>query len=392
LLSAEKRALFRFVFVFVALITLFLFILSALYYSYQKNVYTEIRQNEMINYAETALDSIFSTENAEKLDDDLVHDPRFDIALMDKQKQLIFPLTGRVDIPLQKGFFTHAGHYFYLKTVELDGIRQARYLVVRADTIDGQLAKTQEILAVFLVFSIAFFGIVVFILSRLFLRPLREYIELLDNFIRDATHELNTPISVLSMSLERIDRSEITPRNSKAIERMTVAIRTLSHLYDDLTFLMFSADAHPPALLQMDTLLSERIAYFMPLASAKQLTVTSELHACVLYANAGVMNRIVDNLLSNAIKYNKKGGTIHVILTPGSLTVSDSGKGFDITRVQEIFERYKRLDSASGGFGLGLSIVKTLCDFYGIEIAVASKEGEGSTFTLGWKSSRIVHA
>jgi len=300
-------------------------------------------------------------------------------------------MHGAFGIPFQKGFFETSGHFFYIKTVELAKIKNAHYLIIRAADIHEELAQTRDVLALFMLFSILFFGIVIFILSRLFLRPMREYIELLDRFIRDATHELNTPISVLSMSLERIDNKGLAPRNITAIERMTVAIRTLSHLYDDLTFMMFPSQVQPTTALRMDELVSQRIAYFMPLAEAKGLKVTSTLEPCTLEANERVLNRIVDNLLSNAIKYNRREGRIVVSLTHETLSVSDNGKGFDTGRIGEIFERYKRLDSASGGFGLGLSIVKTLCDLYGIRIEVNSRQNEGTTFTLSWKSSRMVH-
>jgi len=392
LLLAEKRALFKFVSVFAAFNTLFLIILSLLYYSYQKNVYTEIRQNEIINYADTTLESIYYAETTDKLDDYVLHDQRFDVAVLDRQRHILYPQRGAFAVPPQKGFIEAQEHFFYITTIELDKIKGAHYLVIRARTIDGELAQTRDALALFLSFSILFFGVVIFILSRLFLRPLREYIELLDHFIRDATHELNTPISVLSMSLQRFEKNGLTAKNITAVERMTVAIRTLSHLYDDLTFMMFSPKEYPSAVLRIDELVSQRIAYFMPLIAAKGLTVTSVLAPCTLRANERAMERIVDNLLSNAVKYNKKNGWISVELTQESLTVADSGKGFDTGRTREIFERYKRLDSASGGFGLGLSIVKTLCDLYGIGIDVVSQKNVGSTFTLLWESSRIVHA
>ena len=107
--------------------------------------------------------------------------------------------------------------------------------------------------------------------------------------------------------------------------------------------------------------------------------------------NENVLSRIIDNLLSNAIKYNKRDGKIRVKLDQDSLVISDTGIGFDQEMADRIFERYKRLDTSSGGFGLGLSIVKSLCELYKIDIDVLSKKGVGTTFTLSWKNSQIVH-
>ena len=391
MLLAERRSLLKFVSVFVGLNTLFLVTLSILYYNYQKNVYTEILQNEMINYAETASESIYYAESINKLDEFLLHDARFDVLLMDKKEKLIFPAQSSFNIKLKKGFSTNDGHYFYIKTIELDQIKDVHYLVVRSETIDKELAKTQKVIYIALFFSILFFGIVIFILSKLFLRPLREYIELLDRFIRDATHELNTPISVISMSLERIEKDELSTKNNKSIQHIEVATKTLSHLYSDLTFLMFPAQSYPISRIRLDELILRRIEYFMPLAAAKKIEYVTELEVCEIMINEHIISRIIDNLLSNAIKYNKRLGEIKVNLDQDSLCISDTGIGFDTALSDEIFERYKRLENSSGGFGLGLSIVKSLCEMYNIDVAVTSQKGVGTTFVLSWKNSRIVH-
>jgi two-component system OmpR family sensor kinase len=108
--------------------------------------------------------------------------------------------------------------------------------------------------------------------------------------------------------------------------------------------------------------------------------------------NERFMGRIIDNLLSNAIKYNKKDGNIEIKLDENSLTISDTGVGFDQSKSQEIFERYARFNNSNGGFGLGLNIVKSLCDLYSIKIDVTSKKDIGTTFTLTWNNSLIIHA
>ncbi|MBU0632174.1 HAMP domain-containing histidine kinase [bacterium] len=392
MLLAERRSLLKFVSVFVALNTLFLVTLSVLYYNYQKNLYTEILQNEMINYAETASESIYYTDAMEKLDDFLLHDARFSIVLLDKQENVLFPPQNSLHVKFKKGFSTDGDNYLYIKTIELDQIKDVHYLIIRADTIDKELAKTKKILSIVLFFSILFFGIVIFILSKLFLRPLREYIELLDRFIRDATHELNTPISVISMSLERIDKDNLNPKNTKYIRHIQVATKTLSHLYSDLTFLMFPSQAYPLGKIRVDELILGRIDYFMPLASAKQIEFTTELEVCEILINEHVISRIIDNLISNAIKYNKRDGEIKITSDQDSFSVSDTGIGFDTAQSDEIFMRYKRLENSSGGFGLGLSIVKSLCEMYDMSVEVRSQKEVGTTFTVSWKNSRIVHA
>jgi two-component system OmpR family sensor kinase len=392
LLQAEKKSLIQFVSVFVGFNVIFLIILSTLYYNYQKKIYTEILQNEMIDYTETAYESVYYAQNIADLDEYLLHHPKFNIAMMDKNNNIIYPVPAPFSVKFKQGFFREDGHYFFIKTIELESIKNIHYLVVKADTIDEELDRTKKAIVIFLIFSILFFGIVIFILSKIFLRPLRQYIELLNKFITDAAHELNTPISVLSMSLETMEMDTLSQKNLKSINRMLIATRTLSHLYNDLTFSIFSSKHHPIQKVSVDELIIQRIDYFRPLASTKNLSFITELKKCEVMMNERFMGRIIDNLLSNAIKYNKKDGNIKIELDKNSLTISDTGVGFDQSKSQEIFERYARFNNSNGGFGLGLNIVKSLCDLYKIKIDVTSKKDIGTTFTLSWNNSLIIHA
>lgn len=349
----------------------------------------------MINYADTSYELIYEADDITKLDDYILHDKRFEIFILDKKFNIIYPPSTNIKIQEKqekKGFFTKDGYYFYSKTIELEGIKNVHNIVIKADTIEKELQEIKQTIAIFLFSSILFFSLIIFILSKLFLRPLRQYIELQNRFITDATHELNTPISVLSMSLERIDSSGFSKKNLKSIEHIGIAVKTLSHLYKDLTFIMFGIEETNRDKLAIDELINQRIAYFEPLASAKQIYFEKLIKPCELYVDERLMGRIIDNLLSNAIKYNKRGGEIKIILNQNALTIADTGIGFEQSQSEEIFKRYKRIDSTNGGFGVGLSIVKSLCDFYNITIVVESQIDKGTSFYLSWKNSRIVHA
>lgn len=391
MLQAEKKALIQFVSVFVGLNIVFLITLSTLYYSYQKKIYIEILQNEMIDYTETAYESVYYAQNIADLDEYLLHHPKFNIAMMDKNNNIIYPNPAPFNVKFKQGFFRENTHYFFIKTIELENIKNIHYLIVKADTIDDELYRTKKTILIVLVFSILFFGIVIFILSKFFLRPLRQYIELLNKFITDATHELNTPISVLSMSLETIEVDSLSQNNSKSINRMLIATRTLSHLYNDLTFSIFSSKHYPLENICLQKSIEQRIDYFRPLATTKNINFIADLKKCEIVINERLIVRVIDNLLSNAIKYNKKNGTINIKLDENLLTFSDTGVGFDQSKSKEIFERYKRFDNSNGGFGLGLNIVKSICDLYKIKIEVTSKVDIGTTFILTWDNSLIVH-
>ncbi|SUW97375.1 two-component sensor histidine kinase [Campylobacter jejuni subsp. doylei] len=94
---------------------------------------------------------------------------------------------------------------------------------------------------------------------------------------------------------------------------------------------------------------------------------------------------MIDNLISNAIKYNKKGGVIYIISKVIFLGVADTGCGISKSNLNHIFDRYTRFNTDQGGFGIGLSLVKKVCDDNGIKITCKSVENQGSIFELGYK-------
>jgi len=221
------------------------------------------------------------------------------------------------------------------------------------------------------------------VLSRLFLRPMREYIGKLDRFIRDTTHELNTPLSVISMSIERISEHNLDDNNQKQLKRISIASKTISNLYNDLTFLIQYQNFHDTIEnIDLSILINERICYFKQLAESKKITIEESLVPKMLNIDKTKFTRVIDNLLSNAIKYNKRSGTITVILTNDELIVSDTGIGIPQNKMKEIFNLYTRFDDANGGFGIGLNLVKLICEQYKMTIVVSSEVGSGTTFKI----------
>ena len=81
------------------------------------------------------------------------------------------------------------------------------------------------------------------------------------------------------------------------------------------------------------------------------------------------------------------GGKIEITLTKNHLTIKDNGIGIDEKKLRDIFNRFYRATSTQGGFGIGLSIVNTICRNYNIKIDVTSKIKKGTTFKLTFKES-----
>lgn len=265
------------------------------------------------------------------------------------------------------------------------------YLVF--ETPDDGLWKEQAFrtIALFGGGLFALLALIGFSLSRMFLRPMNDAIALLDDFIKDTTHELNTPVTAILTNVEALKNGELPPAAAKKLHRIEIASRTISTLYDDLTYLVLNHDlAVRNVRLDLGTLLHERIDYFRDRIEQKKLSLALEIDPGVeLLIDPAKAARLIDNLLSNAIKYTRAGGAVSVVARNGLLCVEDNGIGIPETMRERIFERYTRADKSVGGFGIGLHIVAMIAKEYGLTIAVESEENVGTTICVRWNNPAV---
>jgi len=224
-------------------------------------------------------------------------------------------------------------------------------------------------------------GILGYFLIKLLLKPIKEARKQLDNFIKDTTHELNTPITALLMCA-----NETSLKNPKNIDRVLVSAKRVSELYKDLTYI-FLEDKSAKVLeeLNLKELINEQMTYFNLLASKKHINIECTLDDSKVVMDREDFKRLFSNLISNTIKYNKKGGAVKVVLKSKTLTIEDTGIGIDREKINNIFDRYYRATTNSGGFGIGLSIVRQICNKYNIELKVESIKDKGTKFILNFK-------
>ena len=233
-------------------------------------------------------------------------------------------------------------------------------------------------------------------------KSLNRMIERLDNafqhinrFSADASHELRTPLTILQLELEGIAQNhrrdvslgeqigsalEETHRMSRIVE----SLLTISRL-----------DAGEVKMdkshLDLGELAASTAGEMKLLAEEKSISVRIQAGLGVEVAGDRVrLQQVVVNLIDNSIKYTPKGGTIEVRVgregNNAVLEVSDNGLGIPAHDLPHVFERFYRADKArsraSGGAGLGLSIVKAICSAHHGDIQVSSQEGKGSTFRV----------
>lgn len=203
-----------------------------------------------------------------------------------------------------------------------------------------------------------------------------------DSFIKNAMHEINTPISIINTHLEMIERDI---KEKKYLQRILSATKTLSGIYDDFNYIVTRERDNARYRKQevdLSRFVRDRADYFKDIAKANGVRMETDIAPAVATLfNPIELERVVDNTLSNAIKYNKEGGAVYVTLVgSGHPTFSVRDEGVGIREPEQVFKRYYRESLHKGGFGIGLTIVKTICDENGVTVDVRSKAGQGAEF------------
>jgi signal transduction histidine kinase len=220
-------------------------------------------------------------------------------------------------------------------------------------------------------------------------------------FTSNASHELMTPISVLQTNIENLMLEEELPESLQ--ERLSGMMKTVNRLKKIVHSLLYISRIENDQYAKNDTVgVHEIIGEVMEELSARleiksvQLTTSISAQVKIKNVNQDLFFQLLYNLINNAIRYNKENGNIYIsdsFTTGGSynLLIRDTGIGISEAELPNIFNRFKKsLQSEGEGYGLGLSIVKSIAVFHGFEIRVQSRIGEGTVFTVVVPEDRIV--
>lgn len=258
--------------------------------------------------------------------------------------------------------------------------------------------RTQALNAlVILVVSMAALFVIAHVLSGRALRPVERAWSQQRRFVSDASHELKTPLAVILANAQILQAdSDLPERDRRWVDSTLEEGGHLGVLIDDLLTLARSDERDGTGSRQaaeecdLTQLVSGCVLEFDAVAFERGCSITSGLEGNVCArVPADDYRRVVRTLLDNATKYADRGSVVRVTLERDAhrslLAVNNQGEVISSEDLEHLFDRFYRTDgarqrSASGGFGLGLAIARSLVTAAGGKIYATSSEAEGTTF------------
>lgn len=216
-----------------------------------------------------------------------------------------------------------------------------------------------------------------------------------NRFSADASHELRTPLTIVRGELEQVIQQPDLPETAvdsigsalEEIERMSQIVQSLMAT----AYLDTGGEKMECEPTDLGKLVGSTLDQMRLLAEAQNIALLGDkLESALVDGNPTRLKQVVVNLVDNAVKYNRPNGRVSAsVFTKDQsviLEVADNGIGIPANSVPFIFDRFYRADKtrtrATGGIGIGLSLVKAICNAHGANIDVKSREGEGTIFSI----------
>ena len=383
--KSERKTLVSFLLLYSFFAVVILFFSAFIYYNLQKDVMLREQNSQLKEYSDELIGKLRSLHEDFTYNKTYPRSKDYNSAIYDSSNKEIFSTLIKNEVDLTKHLYVIGNKIHYIRILERYYLG-TMYLVIEINENEKwfNFFKIKVLLygvALFLILLIAGY-----FLLKLLLKPMRESLYLLDRFIKDTTHELNTPVSAILMNIETFPRDTLDEKSAKKIHRIDIAARTISNIYNDLTYVALKNQVNSKdESVNLTDLIKERGEFFKIISTQKKLVCNLDLEkSVVIMIDRGKITRLIDNLISNAIKYNKKSGSIHIKLRKNYFLIEDSGIGMTKKEIKEIFERYTRFNKSEGGFGIGLNIVAAIASEYNLSIDVDSKLHIGTKVKISW--------
>ena len=205
-------------------------------------------------------------------------------------------------------------------------------------------------------------------------------------FIADTVHQIRTPLSSILMNAEMIRDSQEDDSLTEFIDSIDASINMLSNSYEDLSYVTsYDSIQYKPNVLSLSNLVNKRIDFFGTICKMNLKVIEADIQKEIeTFINIVECERIIDNNIANAIKYADIEKPIYISLlkhyTSNKIILEFRSFAKEIKDKDKIFEKNYREEDSKRGLGLGLNIVKSICDKYNI-LYKASYENNQNVFT-----------
>ena len=316
--SYEKHSFYRFFFIFILVTTLLFFALASLYYYKERNRYFQ-------------------------------------------EKKLEYKIA-----------FNECKH---LKKI----LHDSKECIMQEVDISDKLSLIYKEIAIAFLLALLFIIPIAYYVAKLSLLPIRLSVETMDNFINGIVHDINTPLSVIRINAQsmekKLENTLLRSKNSRIIQ----ATEHIEALEEQLLFMLKIHQFVPKKeKFRLDELLLKREGYYKDIRQS--ISIKMQIEPLIVYADKYALSRMIDNIVINAIKYSNPKESVRLYLKNSLLSVEDRGCG--IKHPKEVFHKYYRESQKTKGLGLGLYVVKEIADAHDIKIEIDSKLQEGTTFRV----------
>jgi signal transduction histidine kinase len=209
---------------------------------------------------------------------------------------------------------------------------------------------------------------------------------LLKQFTENASHELQTPLAVIRSKLDLLIQDEyLTAGQSDAVQSAYDALQKLSRMNQSLLLLtkIENRQFSETEVIDMKALTETKLNQFKELWQNKNITVKHLLQRSSITFNPTLADILLNNLCSNATKHNIAGGSIDIELNAGSLTFRNTGPSVALCK-NRVFTRFYKSGYAQDSYGLGLSIIKQICEVSSCNIAYSFEGSNTHVFSVNW--------
>jgi signal transduction histidine kinase len=231
------------------------------------------------------------------------------------------------------------------------------------------------------------FGLMNETLKKITSQAQLDYLSL-KTFSENASHEIQTPLAVIRSKLDLLSQDEkLSEKQNESLQAAYNSVQKLTKLNQSLLLLakIENKQFHELRSANLKEKIEEKIAEFHELWQVRNISVHADLTDIFISINEELLDILLNNLLANATRHNDNGGNISITLTNTCLSVCNSSQIPELD-VKKLYQRFSKATSGSESTGLGLSIIKQICDQSALELKY-SYENQLHVFVLSWFKS-----